>query len=45
MMPVFTGLPRRAVRELVEHGILAPHDLPLRIVPADPGQLDGWRFG
>ncbi|HEY3068656.1 MAG TPA: cupin domain-containing protein [Methylomirabilota bacterium] len=45
MMPVFTGLPRRDVRELVEHGILAPHDLPLRIVPADPGQLDGWRFG
>ena len=29
---------------LVAHGILAPQDLPLRIVPAKPGKLDGWRF-
>ena len=29
---------------LVAHGILAPQDLPLRIVPAKPGTLDGWRF-
>jgi mannose-6-phosphate isomerase-like protein (cupin superfamily) len=25
-------------------GILAPHDLPLRIIPDDPAALDGWRF-
>jgi hypothetical protein len=29
---------------LMERGILAPHDLPLRIVPAVPGTLDGWSF-
>jgi hypothetical protein len=31
-------------RALLAHGILAPHDLPLRIVPDDPSALDGWRF-
>ena len=29
---------------LLEHGLLAPCDLPLRIVPDDPAALDGWRF-
>jgi hypothetical protein len=29
---------------LVDAGILAPHDLPLRIRPDDPAALDGWRF-
>jgi hypothetical protein len=29
---------------LIAAGILAPHDLPLRIRPADPASLDGWRF-
>jgi hypothetical protein len=29
---------------LIAAGILAPHDLPLRIRPADPSALDGWRF-
>jgi hypothetical protein len=29
---------------LIGAGILAPHDLPLRIRPADPAALDGWRF-
>jgi JmjC domain len=35
----------RAVDRLAELGILAPHDLPLRILPDAPAQLDGWRFG
>ena len=30
---------------LIDAGILAPHDLPLRIRPDDPAALDGWRFG
>lgn len=30
--------------ELTAGGILLPYDLPQRIVPADPGALDGWRF-
>jgi hypothetical protein len=29
---------------LLRHGLLAPHDLPLRILPNDPAALDGWRF-
>jgi hypothetical protein len=29
---------------LLEAGILAPADLPLRIRPGDPRTLDGWRF-
>src|SRR3990172_4119456 len=33
-----------ALAPLVAHGILVPEDLPLRVVPADPRALDGWRF-
>ena len=36
---------RDALAPLIEHGIVAPRDLPLLIAPADPGSLDGWRFG
>jgi mannose-6-phosphate isomerase-like protein (cupin superfamily) len=36
--------PPDAVRFLIEHGVLAARDLPLRLVPTDPGALDGWRF-
>jgi hypothetical protein len=36
---------RAALAPLLEHGIVAPHDLPLRIVPDDAGALDGWQFG
>jgi mannose-6-phosphate isomerase-like protein (cupin superfamily) len=39
------GLAARAGLEpLIAAGLLAPHDLPLRIRPTDPGALDGWRF-
>lgn len=34
----------RLVGPLLEAGILAPADLPLRIRPEDPRTLDGWRF-
>jgi len=43
-MPTFTGVRERDVRELIDSGILGPQDLPLRIVPAAPRALDGWRF-
>lgn len=45
-MPVLTldGPAPEPVRLLVERGILAPRDLPLRVVPADPAALDGWQF-
>jgi len=33
-----------ALALLERHGIVAPQDLPLRIVPDDPAALDGWRF-
>ena len=33
-----------AVRTLLEHGILDARDLPRAIVPAEPADLDGWRF-
>jgi len=33
-----------ALSMLIEAGILAPHDLPLRIVPDDVASLDGWDF-
>jgi hypothetical protein len=36
--------PPGALRRLVRLGVLAPHDLPLRIVPDAPDALDGWRF-
>ncbi len=29
---------------LIEQGILAPRDLPLRVIPEDPAVLDGWQF-
>jgi hypothetical protein len=35
---------RRALAPLLDRGIVAPQDLPLRIVPAAPRTLDGWRF-
>jgi hypothetical protein len=35
---------RPAVEALVAHGILAPYELPLRVVPDDARALDGWRF-
>jgi hypothetical protein len=48
LMPSFERADARAagpaVDLLIAHGILGPQDLPLRIVPADPGTLDGWRF-
>jgi hypothetical protein len=25
-------------------GLLAPRDLPLRVIPDDPAALDGWQF-
>jgi Cupin superfamily protein len=33
-----------ALAPLMEHGLVAPRDLPLRIIPAHPRALDGWRF-
>jgi len=33
-----------ALSPLLDAGILAPQDLPLRIVPDDPTALDGWDF-
>ena len=33
-----------ALAALIEHGLVAPRDLPLRILPEDPQGLDGWRF-
>ena len=33
-----------AAEPLLEAGVLGPHDLPLRIVPAHLRTLDGWRF-
>jgi hypothetical protein len=40
-------VPRRraALAPLIEHGIVGPQELPLRIVPDDASALDGWRFG
>ncbi|MGH7278599.1 MAG: hypothetical protein ACREJG_07910, partial [Candidatus Rokuibacteriota bacterium] len=32
------------IEPLLASGVLGPQDLPLRIVPDDPAQLDGWRF-
>ena len=34
----------RGTAPLVALGVLAPMDLPLRIVPDEPRALDGWRF-
>ncbi|HUF92089.1 MAG TPA: cupin domain-containing protein [Candidatus Limnocylindria bacterium] len=46
MMPALPrGGPHAATKTLLaRHGLLAPHDLPLRILPDDPAALDGWRF-
>jgi hypothetical protein len=33
-----------ALAPLIEHGIVGPQELPLRIEPARPQALDGWRF-
>lgn len=33
-----------ALAPLIEYGIVAPRDLPLRIAPEDARALDGWRF-
>jgi hypothetical protein len=46
-MPSFraaNGRMRADLAPLLERGIVSPQDLPLRIIPADPGSLDGWRF-
>ena len=48
-LPLMPRLPRPLARAaglepLVDAGILAPYDLPLRIRPDDPAALDGWRF-
>jgi Cupin superfamily protein len=47
-MPAWEGVAgdarRGALASLIAHGLLAPRDLPLRIVPADPRALEGWRF-
>jgi mannose-6-phosphate isomerase-like protein (cupin superfamily) len=40
------GRARRAgLAALIERGVVAPRDLPLRIIPEAPRDLDGWRFG
>jgi mannose-6-phosphate isomerase-like protein (cupin superfamily) len=48
-LPAMPWLPRALATRaglgpLITTGLLAPHDLPLRIRPADPAALDGWRF-
>jgi hypothetical protein len=47
-MPVWRGvMPAQragALSALIAHGLLAPRDLALRIIPEDPRALDGWRF-
>jgi hypothetical protein len=48
-LPAMPWLPRAlagraGLEPLVAAGLLAPQDLPLRIRPADPAALDGWRF-
>jgi len=35
---------QHALAALIAHGIVAEHDLPLRIIPAAPRALDGWTF-
>jgi hypothetical protein len=49
LMPSFaspvTSRGRAALAPLLDHGIVAPQDLPLRILPDDASALDGWRFG
>jgi mannose-6-phosphate isomerase-like protein (cupin superfamily) len=38
------SLDAAALQPLLDHGLVAPRDLPLRIVPRRPEALDGWRF-
>jgi hypothetical protein len=33
-----------ALAWFLEHGLVGPQDLPLRIIPSNPTRLDGWRF-
>jgi hypothetical protein len=47
MMPRFEVPNARGTSALawfLEHGLVAPQDLPLRIIPSKPARLDGWRF-
>ncbi len=47
VMPWWPGAGRRRggpLALLAAHGLVAPRDLPLRIIPAAPKALDGWRF-
>jgi len=48
VMPQWPGVrvpPRGgALALLAAHGLVAPRDLPLRIIPTAPKALDGWRF-
>ena len=45
MMASFSRPALGALLPLLEaHGIIAPHDLPLVVVPDAPASLDGWRF-
>lgn len=44
-MPTFRlGEGGEEMLALIERGIVAPEDLPRRILPEDPEALDGWRF-
>ena len=45
-MPRFEAGARRpsAFAWFLDHGLLGPQDLPLRIIPSNPTRLDGWRF-
>lgn len=43
-MPTWEDAAGGALAALITQGLVAPRDLPLRIVPADPRALDGWRF-
>jgi len=36
--------PSAGFAPLIRHGLVAPRDLPLRIIPDDARRLDGWRF-
>ena len=45
LMAPITTRGRTALAPLIEHGIVGPQELPLRIVPDDARALDGWRFG
>jgi hypothetical protein len=44
-VPPLGASARAALAPLLDHGIIAPQDLPMRILPDDAGALDGWQFG